>query len=319
MNISLLCCLIVSTVFCFSEEYAENLEALKDGIELGQKILDEKVVRYNDLLKQHHKKKQGIKNYQKIGVVADKKENNTQQPKETADERELRLLSLAIEEEQAVIDKRVEDYNKTLQKKSDKEAQDKERDNLLGPLHEEIRRLTHIVEQLQKDINELKQPGMTPLKVAISPERKNIQNAFEQALADVKNNVREGITKLVNLMTAHPDEVLAIEANLQLGNAYNQIGRWDDAYAAFDSVMTDSRTIIPQIIEAKLGMAETQIGKNDRESACMTLIQLEKSNNPMSQLQLDRYQRLLVDYHCSSKMDRDERKKEKTNKNVFID
>ena len=352
MNIYVLCSLVMSTVFCFSEENTENLDALKNGIELGQKVLDEKVERYNELLKKYHKEKQRIKDKKnsevvvgdqrtgdgssaddkKMDLLADnqgkngsalvKKEGDSsvkkggeKLPEKTAAELELRRLSTEIEEEQATIDKKVESYNKALQKKTAQEEEDKEHADLVEPLKAQLQHLTNMVEHLQKEMKEFKQTA----RGGISPEKKIAQNAFEQALIALKNNEREGISKLVKFLEDYPEEELAIEANLQLGNTYNKIGLWDKAFVTFESVMENRKTIIPQIIEAKLGMAETHIGKNDRESACMTLIKLETSNNPMSEAQLDRYQRLLVDYHCSSKMDRDERKKEKTNKNVFID
>lgn len=167
-------------------------------------------------------------------------------------------------------------------------------------------------------MKEFKKSAREGVKAAVNPDNKTIQEAFEQALVLVKENVREGIVNLVKFIEEYPEEVLTIEANLKLGDAYNKIGRWKKAYAAFESVMHFDKAIIPQIIEAKLGKAEAQIGKNDREAACMTLIKLEKSNNPMSEAQLNRYQKMLVDYHCSSKMDRDERKKEKTKKTFSL-
>lgn len=356
MHIYVLFCLVVSTIFCFSEENIENLDAMKNGIELGQKILDEKVERYNELLKKHHQKKQkGLqekKNTQalvgskrtrggervddgstgnaanakvKDGSAVVEKEGDSSGDKagsqiveESADERELRRLSLEIEKEQDVLDRRVERYNQKLQKKSDQEAEDKAHDDLVEPLREEIRRLTNLVEHLQKDMKEFKQSAISGVKGIVTPEKKKIQDAFELALIALKEDVRAGITKLVQFLTDHPEDELAIEAHLKLGDAYNKIGRWDKAYAAFDTIKGFDQVIIPQIIEAKLGMAEAQIGKNNREAACMTLIKLEKSNNPMSDAQLNRYQRMLVDYHCSSKMDRDERKKQETKKTFSL-
>jgi tetratricopeptide (TPR) repeat protein len=309
MNKYILYCFLTSSFFCFSEVNVENLDDIKSGIELGQKCLDAKVERYNDLFKKTYKKNQ--KNDRKIDdhvAEQDAKLADIKKDEEHAENSELKKLSEEIEKEQDLLDKKVEVYNQKLKQKAD-QAEDNSPEDLVGLLREEVQRLTNVVEHLQKEMKDFKKTGIESIKNGITDGKNEAQQIFEKALVALKNDVVSGVKVLEKFVADNPKDLLVIDANLKIGDAYNKIGRWDKSSAAFDAVLKSDKAMIPQLIEAKLGMAESQIGKNNREAACLTLIKLEKSNNPMSPQQLDRYQRLLVEYHCSSKMDRDERKK----------
>ncbi|HCU06462.1 MAG TPA: hypothetical protein DIC42_02610, partial [Holosporales bacterium] len=294
MNIYILYCFIMSTIFCCAEPIVENLDEIKSGIELGQKLLDAKVERYNELLKQTYVKKQehAPEQVQKDAILpvdnaikdvksAEKNSDTQTAEAEKADNSELQQLSEEIEKEQEILDKKVELYNQKLKWKAD-QAEEKEPEDLVALLREEVQRLTNMVEHLQNDMKNVKKSGIASVKDVIGSEKNTIQTMFEEALVELKNNVRSGVKTLEKFVADNPQETLVTDANLKIGAAYNQIGCWEKSSAAFDAVLKSDKAIIPQIIEAKLGMAESQIGKNDREAACLTLIKLEKSNNPMS-------------------------------------
>lgn len=146
MMIYILCCLMMSTIFCFSEGTVENLDGIKCSIELGQKQLDAKVDRYNDLLKKTYKKKQQVEGETLSGQA---------QEDESIDNTVLRQLSAEIEKAQETLDKRIELYNKTLKEKADQTTENDQED-LVVLLREEVQRLTNMVERLQKDVRDLK-------------------------------------------------------------------------------------------------------------------------------------------------------------------
>lgn len=189
----ILYCFMMSTMFCFSETTLENLDELKAGIELGQKVLDAKVERYNELLKKTYKQKQANEYKTDDHVeVQDEKHEGTKQKEKPADHSELQQLSEEIEKEQKTLDKKVELYNQKLKWKAD-QAEESGQEDLVGLLREEVQRLTNMVEHLQKDIRDLKQSSVDSLKGIITPEKNKIQTVFDEAWVEPKNNVRSDV------------------------------------------------------------------------------------------------------------------------------
>ncbi len=189
----ILYCFMMSTMFCFSETTLENLDELKAGIELGQKVLDEKVERYNELLKKTYKQKQANERKTDDHAEAqDEKHEGTKQEEEPADHSELQQLSEEIEKEQKTLDKKVELYNQKLKWKAD-QTEESGQEDLVGLLRAEVQRLTNMVEHLQKDIRDLKKSSVDSIKGIITPEKNKVQTVFEEAWVEPKNNVRSDV------------------------------------------------------------------------------------------------------------------------------
>ena len=175
-----------------------------------------------------------------------------------------------------------------------------------------VEQLTKKVEDLDAKVNkgskgkEKKKTIAEPPVVELTPEAEKIREA--------EGLLEKDPTKAIKLMTAFTEacagETVAIDAYLVIGKAYMKLAKWDLAEKTADNVLTEEKATVYQQAEGYLLKADAQRQKNDRVSACKTLITLERSNIAMTQEQNEKFQDLIVISDCSSKMDKDKKEEE---------
>ncbi|MDP2193375.1 MAG: hypothetical protein Q8K36_02475 [Alphaproteobacteria bacterium] len=291
----------------------EQLNAVRSGIDVAQKLLNQKVEKYNKLLRENHNAKKRLESKdakaasQENQEVVLKGDRVVLVPDNTLEEqeKELKRLNAEIDQEQESLDRRIAAYNKQLENLKGRPLPGIN-DNAANTdtLRQEIEQLKTLVGELKTQLNDFKNLAFDQLTNPHLTTRANEKDkkALEEILNDKKNDARQMSEALLHYIQNNPESTSIVDAYIHLGEAYNTLGKWDDARSAFESALGNTMIINPQRVDAHLGLAQTEVGKNGREEACKVLLGLSRSNLPRTEAQLKRFQTMIVDYHCSSGM-----------------
>ena len=188
-----------------------------------------------------------------------------------------------------------------------------EQKNELKKLRSDLNKLVELITTLKKDMEIIKRDraeGYVSDNVKRKKVSSRMKEQFDEALKILDTSPDKAIDYFENFAKRYKNHSMAIDAYLKIAEAYMKMGKWELSIKTLQNIMTIEEISSVQKVEALLLMADSQRNQNDRTSACRSLADLERSNLSLNAEQNERYQKLIVESDCASKLDKDIKKEE---------
>lgn len=267
-----------------AEEIRKKEEELKKAVEEHNKKVKEDFERKKSETQKEMPSKETLKNVEEPPVKEEKKESSVSDmtPKDIQ----------ALKDENKNLKEKVEQLTTTI---ADIKNDLKDMKDILQKKVQDKPKIKG--QKLQQDIKKSEQKENT-----VEPF---VKKEFDEIVKIFEKTPEKSITLFEEFAYEHKRELIAIDAHLKIAEAYMQLAKWDLANRTLQNVLANTKLTVYQNVEALLLLADSQRNQNDREMACKTLADLERSNLPMTDNQNKRYQMLIVASDCSSKLDKD--------------